>query len=85
MKLSDIVRDDVTGRMSHTKLMVLAGAGSLIVAFNRATWMQAQVLSADLMLGLAGAILLLAGSSAGSKYLASKSGVRVDQNGEAKP
>lgn len=77
--LYGLCKDPTEDHLSHTKLMVMAGAGSVIFAFNRAVITKPDLISVDLMLGVGGTILLLAGSSAGSKYLASKSGVRVDQ------
>ena len=85
MRLSDLVRDDVTGRMSHTKLWNQVGILSILVAFNRVTWIKPDIFSLDSVMAAAAGVSLLLGTAAGSKYLASKSGVRVDQDQPVKP
>ena len=61
MKLSDLLRDDVTGMMSHSKLAAIIGFSAATVVFVRVCWNAAP---SD---GLAWLFLVYMGTAAGNQ------------------
>lgn len=82
MTPSDLVRDDVTGMMSHSKLAAIIGFGAATAVFVRVCW------NATPSDGLAWLFLVYMGTAAGNQVASKLIGLKwgsKNGNGAAKP
>lgn len=82
MKLSDLLRDDVTERMSHSKLAAIIGFLAGTIVFVRVCW------NATPSDGLAWLFLVYMGTAAGNQVASKLMGLKwgaKNGNGPTKP
>ena len=82
MRLGDLIRDDVTERMSHSKIAAVIGFVSATAVFVRVCW------NATPSDGLAWLFLVYMGTAAGNQVASKLMGLKwggKNGNGAAKP